>query len=119
VARGAIACVNIVYGALSAAQTDLKYVIAYSSVSHNGRGHAGHGDPDGDRSQRLRLQMFAHGIMTGLFFASSASSTRKPFGGDLLHGRLWPDDAGHRHGLHGGGLSSLGLPPRPASWPSS
>src|SRR2546421_10485212 len=34
---GTIACVNIVYGALSAmAQTDLKYVIAYSSVSHMG-----------------------------------------------------------------------------------
>src|SRR6266508_979421 len=34
---GSIACVNIVYGALSAmAQTDLKYVIAYSSVSHMG-----------------------------------------------------------------------------------
>src|SRR5437870_9541032 len=34
---GTIACVNIVYGALSSmAQTDLKYVIAYSSVSHMG-----------------------------------------------------------------------------------
>ena len=34
---GGIACINIVYGALSAmAQTDLKYVIAYSSVSHMG-----------------------------------------------------------------------------------
>src|SRR5204862_6088308 len=34
---GMIACINIVYGALSAmAQTDLKYVIAYSSVSHMG-----------------------------------------------------------------------------------
>ena len=34
---GVIACINIVYGALSAmAQTDLKYVIAYSSVSHMG-----------------------------------------------------------------------------------
>src|SRR5918996_3997158 len=34
---GAIACINIVYGALSAmAQVDLKYVIAYSSVSHMG-----------------------------------------------------------------------------------
>src|SRR5207244_9913197 len=34
---GTIACVNIVYGALSAvARPDLKYVIAYSSVSHMG-----------------------------------------------------------------------------------
>src|SRR5467141_3072915 len=34
---GTIACINIVYGALAAmAQTDLKYVIAYSSVSHMG-----------------------------------------------------------------------------------
>jgi hypothetical protein len=34
---GTIACINIAYGALSAmAQTDLKYVIAYSSVSHMG-----------------------------------------------------------------------------------
>ena len=34
---GGIACINVVYGALSAmAQVDLKYVIAYSSVSHMG-----------------------------------------------------------------------------------
>src|SRR5574341_1443663 len=34
---GTIGCVNVVYGALSAmAQVDLKYVIAYSSVSHMG-----------------------------------------------------------------------------------
>src|SRR6266581_4144643 len=34
---GGIAALNVIYGALSAmAQTDLKYVIAYSSVSHMG-----------------------------------------------------------------------------------
>src|SRR5256714_12673953 len=34
---GGIACINVVYGALSAmAQVDLQYVIAYSSVSHMG-----------------------------------------------------------------------------------
>ncbi|HWN93284.1 MAG TPA: NADH-quinone oxidoreductase subunit M, partial [Verrucomicrobiae bacterium] len=67
---GAIACVNIVYGALSAmAQTDLKYVIAYSSVSHMGVVMLGMATLTETGLNGSVFQMFAHGIMTGLFFA--------------------------------------------------
>ena len=67
---GTIGCVNIVYGALSAmAQTDLKYVIAYSSVSHMGVVMLGLATLTEIGLNGSVFQMFAHGIMTGLFFA--------------------------------------------------
>jgi NADH-quinone oxidoreductase subunit M len=67
---GSIACINIVYGALSAmAQTDLKYVIAYSSVSHMGVVMLGAATLTATGLNGSVFQMFAHGIMTGLFFA--------------------------------------------------
>src|SRR5260370_11004886 len=67
---GTIACVNIVYGALSAmAQTDRKYVIAYSSVSHMGVVMLGAATLTEVGLNGSVHQMFAHGIMTGLFFA--------------------------------------------------
>ncbi len=62
--------VNIVYGALVAmAQTDLKYVVAYSSVSHMGIVLLGICTLDPVGLNGAVLQMFSHGIMTGLFFA--------------------------------------------------
>lgn len=67
---GLIACINIVYGALSAmAQTDLKYVIAYSSVSHMGVVMLGMATLTEQGINGSVFQMFAHGIMTGLFFS--------------------------------------------------
>src|SRR4029450_3714132 len=67
---GTIACVNIVYGALSSmAQTDLKYVIAYSSVSHMGLVMLGAAPLTEPGLNGSVFQMFAHGVMTGLFFA--------------------------------------------------
>jgi NADH-quinone oxidoreductase subunit M len=67
---GGIACINIVYGALSAmAQSDLKYVIAYSSVSHMGVVMLGAATLTVVGLNGSVFQMFAHGIMTGLFFA--------------------------------------------------
>ncbi len=67
---GLIACINIVYGALSAmAQTDLKYVVAYSSVSHMGVVMLGMATLTEQGLNGSVFQMFAHGIMTGLFFA--------------------------------------------------
>ena len=58
---GLLATVGIVYGVfVGLAQTDLKYVIGYSSVSHMGIvGLNG-----------AVFQMFAHGIMTALFFSA-------------------------------------------------
>ncbi len=62
--------VNIVYGALVAmAQTDLKYVVAYSSVSHMGIVLLGICALHPVALNGAVLQMFSHGIMTGLFFA--------------------------------------------------
>jgi NADH-quinone oxidoreductase subunit M len=67
---GLVAVVNILYGALCAsAQTDLKYVIAYSSVSHMGVVMLGAATLNAVGWNGAVYQMFAHGIMTGLFFA--------------------------------------------------
>ena len=62
--------VNVVYGAVSAmSQTDLKYVIGYSSVSHMGYVIMGIATLDSIGLTGATLQMFSHGIMTALFFA--------------------------------------------------
>ena len=67
---GAVAVVNILYGALSAmSQTDLKYIIAYSSVSHMGVVMLGAATGTVIGWNGAVYQMFAHGVMTGLFFA--------------------------------------------------
>ncbi|HHY87686.1 MAG TPA: NADH-quinone oxidoreductase subunit M [Chloroflexi bacterium] len=66
----ALATVNVVYGAFIAMiQTDFKYVIGFSSVSHMGLVLIGLATltPDGIRG--AGLQMFSHGTMTALFFA--------------------------------------------------
>ncbi|MES2201992.1 MAG: NADH-quinone oxidoreductase subunit M [candidate division FCPU426 bacterium] len=67
----AVLClVNVVYGSIgAAAQTDLKYVTAYSSVSHMGLVMLGLATLGGMGLNGAVLQMFAHGIMTGTFFA--------------------------------------------------
>ena len=67
---GAVAVINVVYGALGAAsQTDLKYVVAYSSVSHMGVVMLGAATLSVDGWNGAIYQMFAHGLMTGLLFA--------------------------------------------------
>jgi NADH-quinone oxidoreductase subunit M len=67
---GTVAVINIIYGALSAvSQRDLKYVIAYSSVSHMGIVMLGLATLTVNGLNGAVYQMFAHGIMTGLFFA--------------------------------------------------
>ncbi|MBL8861101.1 MAG: NADH-quinone oxidoreductase subunit M [Planctomycetes bacterium] len=69
-AVGAVAVINILYGALCAAgQTDLKYIVAYSSVSHMGVVMLGAATMTANGWNGAVFQMFAHGIMTGLFFA--------------------------------------------------
>lgn len=67
---GSVAIVNIVYGALSAmAQRDLKYIVAYSSVSHMGVVMLGAATLNVNGWNGAVFQMVAHGLMTGLFFA--------------------------------------------------
>jgi NADH-quinone oxidoreductase subunit M len=109
---GTIACINIVYGALSAmAQTDLKYVIAYSSVSHMGVVMLGAATLTEHGLNGSVFQMFAHGIMTGLFFALVGLVYEKAHSREIFKmggfGAMMP---GIATAFTIAGLSSLGLP---------
>ena len=65
-----LATVNILYGAVSAmAQSDFKYMVGYSSVSHMGYVLLGLATLDPVGINGAALQMFSHGIMTALMFA--------------------------------------------------
>jgi NADH-quinone oxidoreductase subunit M len=67
---GAVAAINVLYGAICAmSQTDLKYIVAYSSVSHMGVVMLGAATLTPAGWNGAIFQMVAHGIMTGLFFA--------------------------------------------------
>ncbi|MEJ2038766.1 MAG: NADH-quinone oxidoreductase subunit M [Desulfosarcinaceae bacterium] len=66
-----LATCGIVYGAfVGLRQTDLKYVIGYSSVSHMGIVGLGLATMTVDGMNGAVFQMFAHGVMTALFFSS-------------------------------------------------
>jgi NADH-quinone oxidoreductase subunit M len=66
-----LATCGIVYGAfVGLAQTDLKYVIGYSSVSHMGIVGLGLATVTVDGLNGAVFQMFAHGVMTALLFSS-------------------------------------------------
>jgi NADH-quinone oxidoreductase subunit M len=109
---GTIAVINVVYGAFSAmAQTDLKYVIAYSSVSHMGLVMLGAATLTEPGLNGSVFQMFAHGIMTGLFFALVGLIYEKAHTREIGRmggfGRRMPGIAA---GFTLGALSSLGLP---------
>src|SRR6185503_3939032 len=109
---GGVACINVVYGALSAmAQTDLKYVIAYSSVSHMGLVMLGAATLTEAGLNGSVFQMFAHGVMTGLFFALVGLVYEKAHSREIFKmggfGRSMP---GIATAFTVAGLSSLGLP---------
>jgi NADH-quinone oxidoreductase subunit M len=62
--------INVVYGAISAtAQTDFKYMVGYSSVSHMGYVLMGLATLNPIGVNGAVLQMFSHGVMTALMFA--------------------------------------------------
>jgi len=66
-----LAATGIIYGALvGLRQTDLKYVIGYSSVSHMGVVGLGLSTVSAEGLNGAVFQMFAHGIMTALLFSS-------------------------------------------------
>ena len=104
--------VNVLYGAVSAmSQTDLKYVVGYSSVSHMGYVLMGIATLDPIGIGGAVLQMFSHGIMTALMFMMVGAIY------DATHIR----DINILNGLFGrmgvtsfffaiAGLASLGLP---------
>jgi len=65
-----LALVNVVYGAFIAlVQSDFKYVIGFSSVSHMGLVMMGFATLSAEGLTGAGVQMFSHGIMTALFFA--------------------------------------------------
>jgi len=65
------ATIGIVYGAFVAMrQTDFKFVIGFSSVSHMGIVLLGLNTLSPDGINGSVFQMFAHGVMTALFFSS-------------------------------------------------
>jgi NADH-quinone oxidoreductase subunit M len=65
-----LALVNVLYGAFIAmVQTDFKYVIGFSSVSHMGLVLIGFATLTREGLIGAGVQMFSHGIMTALFFA--------------------------------------------------
>jgi len=89
----ALAVINIVYGALCAlAQSDLKKMIAYSSVSHMGFVLLGIGAATTQGLNGAVLQMFNHGTITAMLF--------------LLVGVVY-DRAHHRQIAGFGGLASV------------
>ena len=104
--------VAAVYGAVSAIhQTDLKFVIGYSSVSHMGFVLMGLGTMNNIGVNGAVLQMFSHGVMTALFFAMvgavyDQAHTRdiRVFGGIIRKMPLFVIFFGIA------GLTSLGLP---------
>jgi NADH-quinone oxidoreductase subunit M len=65
-----LATINVVYGAFIAmVQTDFKYVIGFSSVSHMGLVLIGFATLNRNGLLGAGMQMFSHGVMTALFFA--------------------------------------------------
>ena len=109
---GAVAVVNVLYGAWCAAsQTDLKYIVAYSSVSHMGVVMLGAATLTPNGWNGAVYQMFAHGIITGLFFALVGLVYER------AHSRHVPGMGGFAKSMPAvavfftiAGLSSLGLP---------
>ena len=66
-----VAAIAIIYGAFATLmQTDLKYINAYSSVSHCGFVLLGIGMLNETAINGAVLQMVSHGLMTALFFAA-------------------------------------------------
>jgi NADH-quinone oxidoreductase subunit M len=66
-----LALINVVYGAfIASVQTDFKYVIGFSSVSHMGLVMMGFATLKPEGLTGAGVQMFSHGIMTALFFAA-------------------------------------------------
>ena len=107
---------NIIYGAaITIRQTDLKRLVAYSSISHMGFVLLGLASAPGDAAilgmTGAALQMFTHGTITGLLFLTVGFIYEK------THTRHIPDLGGIATripiltvSLLVAGLASLGLP---------
>ncbi|MBI2435964.1 MAG: NADH-quinone oxidoreductase subunit M [Candidatus Hydrogenedentes bacterium] len=108
----ALATINILYGSFGAImQRDLKYFTAYSSVSHCGFVLFGVAALNIMAFKGAVLQMFSHGIMTGLFFGLIGMVYGR------THTRIIPEMGGLGKvmpwlatSFYIAGLASLGLP---------
>jgi len=106
------AIIGVIYGAaLTLRQTDLKRLIAYSSVSHMGYVLLGIFALSSMSVAGATLQMFAHGVISGLLFAMCGLVY------DKVHTRHIPDLGGLARQMPiivvvfvVAGLASLGLP---------
>lgn len=104
--------VNVVYGAfIASVQSDFKYVIGFSSVSHMGLVAMGFATLNRTGMLGAGLQMFSHGVMTALFFAVVGMVY------DQAHTREIPRLGGFRKimplvtvAFIIGGLVSMGMP---------
>jgi len=104
--------IAVVYGAYIAfVQTDLKYMIGFSSVSHMGLVMLGFSTLNRAGLTGAGVQMFSHGVMTALFFAITGMIY------DRSHTRQIPELGGMAKvmpfaaiGFIIGGLVSMGMP---------
>jgi NADH-quinone oxidoreductase subunit M len=106
------AAVAVVYGAFIAfVQTDFKYVIGFSSVSHMGLVMLGLSTLSREGLTGAGVQMFSHGVMTALFFAvvgmvyDRAHTRHIPELGGMAKIMPWP-----AVGFIIGSLVSMGMP---------
>jgi NADH-quinone oxidoreductase subunit M len=104
--------INVVYGSFIAMrQTDLKYMIGYSSVSHMGLVSMAFATLNYTGYVGGAMQMFAHGVMTAMLFATVGMIY------DRAHTRMMPELGGMAKkmpyvlvGFTIAALSSMGMP---------
>ncbi len=104
--------INVVYGALIAMrQRDFKYVIGFSSVSHMGLVSMGFATMNVTGMTGAGLQMFSHGVMTALFFASVGMVYDRAHTRDIPSlGGFWQKMPTVALAFIIGGLVSMGMP---------
>jgi len=111
--------INAVYGAtIAMTQRDMKFMIGYSSVSHMGLVVMGLAAGNEIGLMGATLQMFAHGIMTALFFAVVGRMIY-----ERTHTRQFPELGGMAQIMPFAvvvfvlaGLSSMGMPGFAGFW---
>ncbi len=111
--------INAVYGAtIAMTQRDFKFMIGYSSVSHMGLTLMGLAAANTIGMTGAVLQMFAHGVMTALFFAVVGRMVY-----DRTHTRQFPELGGLFSVMPFAaivfiiaGLSSMGMPGLAGFW---
>jgi NADH-quinone oxidoreductase subunit M len=107
-----LATINVIYGAFIAMiQTDFKYVIGFSSVSHMGLVMLGFATLNRNGLIGAGMQMFSHGVMTALFFAVVGMVYDRTHTRDIARlGGLFRQMPWAGVGFIIGGLVSMGMP---------